>query len=1605
MSLRKSVVPALSLVLVISMTAAPAAQAGTAAPHVRIAAADTPPDVYPVPQQITGNAAAISLNGPVSLVVGADTDTPAITDATAILTAAGAGVTVVTAPATPPANQPAVYLGTSTDNPEIASVLDTLDVDPADGLATEGYVVSTGLAGTRPVAVLEGVDDAGTFYAVQTLRQLIVGDAGARKIAGVDIRDWPTMSIRGAIEGFYGPPWTEQARLDHFVFDGRQKMNTYIYSPKDDDYLRAKWQDAYPADKLADIKTLVDAATANHVKFVYALSPGLSICYSSATDLDKLIAKFQSLWDIGVRDFNIPFDDIDYAAQHCAGDTAAYGTGAAAAGKAQSALLNKVQQQFIKTHPGAGKLQTVPTEYTGHADSAYKTAIRTLLDPEIVIQWTGEAVVPGTITTADAQLTKNVFGHDIFLWDNYPVNDYASNRLLMGPLVGRDDTLGTVISGITSNPMVQSYASMTSLFNFGDYAWNPAKYDAPTSFAAGLRYLAGSDPEVRTALADFADLNWYWAGEPAHAPQFAAAAEKFWDAWTTGSDPAAVTDFGARVNTIAALPTLLAGMAQTGFAADAKPWIDAAGHYGVALKAGLAMLAALRAGDPAEAMAQRAAMNAARALTKVATAQNGTIVPLVGDGVLDTFLDRLDTAIGTWLGLGAPIYEWPQAITSMPQYQANAPARMVDKSLTTLYWSNKVPETGTDYVGVDLGSVKQVSKIEIHLGGSDADTGGDYFRHGKLEYSTDGKTWTALGDVTSTVATVTPAAPVGARILRVRANGTESTWIKVREFTVTATGGVPDVDPTISGTPAGTDGHGPAKAFDNRLETSYIGSAAPAAGDALTKVFDTPRAVALVDILGTATGEIQVKRDGSWSRVCDLGTGDFHECPIGGAPVDGVRLSFTAGSAAPNITEFVIRDLVDMPLTAAFNGRLAAGGTSTTVLLTNAGTSPVVGVPGFETPTGLTITASTTPVTVNRGETVAVPVTITGEAGRYPSTVTITPSSGPVLRVPIDIELFEPVSDVNVALSTNGGVASASSSYQASWDASHGNDGSLTSRWDSRETGADIDSEWFQVKLARSYSVGKVVIHWEASYAKRYKLQTSADGRIWTDAQVVDAGTGGTETWWIHEDNVRYVRMQGVARSNQYGYSLYEFEVYPTVKSLVDTVAPVVTLAADPAAPSGDNGWYTGPVTLTPTATDDRVESPPIEANIDGAGWKPVSEPILVTHEGPHTIAVRATDLDHNVSDVVTWTGKIDTVAPLTAPLVEEVDATTTSVTLVSSDVTSGVAKTEYRIGGGAFADYTGPIAVTRRNTPTTVEYRSTDAAGLVETTRSVVVPALPTVPLESTTTASANLGQVSTSKSVKVTVTVKAPSDLDDTTVTLTSGENIVGAGTLKGSGTERTAVVTVAGLPVGLHSLVAHFPGNAAVAPSESAAVKIEVYFADNGPTSPFFADVQWLVGAGITTGFDNGTFKPNASVERQAMAAFLYRYAHHGEDAPVCTAAPFPDVPVNNTFCGAISWLAGTGITTGNSDGKFHPADAVTRQAMAAFLYRFAHDGANPPACTAAPFPDVPANNTFCGAISWLAGTGITTGNSDGKFHPADAVSRQAMAAFLHRLDGLG
>jgi hypothetical protein len=124
-------------------------------------------------------------------------------------------------------------------------------------------------------------------------------------------------------------------------------------------------------------------------------------------------------------------------------------------------------------------------------------------------------------------------------------------------------------------------------------------------------------------------------------------------------------------------------------------------------------------------------------------------------------------------------------------------------------------------------------------------------------------------------------------------------------------------------------------------------------------------------------------------------------------------------------------------------------------------------------------------------------------------------------------------------LLSQGKPATASSIENAGTPASAAVDGNPATRWSS----AFSDPQWLQVDLGGTYTINRLVLSWEAAYAKAYAIQTSTDAVSWTTVYSTTTGAGGTETVDVTGTG-RYIRMYGSTRATPYGYSLWEFQVY-----------------------------------------------------------------------------------------------------------------------------------------------------------------------------------------------------------------------------------------------------------------------------------------------------------------------------------------------------------------------------------------------------------------------------------------------------------------------------
>ena len=431
----------------------------------------------------------------------------------------------------------------------------------------EGYYLKIDKEGI----VVAGADRRGVFYGVQTLVQLIA----LPKLPLVEVTDYPDVPYRGVVEGFYGVPWSREARLSQLDFYGRNKMNIYIYGPKDDPYHSSpNWRKPYPAQEAEQLKELVECARRNEVLFYWAIHPGKDIRWNTE-DRDLLMEKFESMYRLGIRAFAVFFDDI---------------SGEGTSAEKQVELLNDIYHNFVKVKGDVAPLLMCPTEYNRlwtKLEGGYLATLGGKLHPDIGILWTGDKVV-ACIDKPTMQFVNPLLKRKAFIWWNFPVSDYVRDRLLLGAVYGNGTDIDDDISAFISNPMEHAEASKIALFSIADYAWNMDAYKSDASWRRAVRYLM---PGHAAALQVFASHNSDLGGNEhdfrrEESEQIRPALERLLDAYCRegkreGAAASAVTEECERM--IASADLLLASDENPALIKEITPWLmqfKLLGEYG-----------------------------------------------------------------------------------------------------------------------------------------------------------------------------------------------------------------------------------------------------------------------------------------------------------------------------------------------------------------------------------------------------------------------------------------------------------------------------------------------------------------------------------------------------------------------------------------------------------------------------------------------------------------------------------------------------------------------------------------------------------------------------------------------------------------------------------------------------------------------------------------------------------------------------------------------------------------------------------------------------------------------------------------------------------------
>ena len=137
-------------------------------------------------------------------------------------------------------------------------------------------------------------------------------------------------------------------------------------------------------------------------------------------------------------------------------------------------------------------------------------------------------------------------------------------------------------------------------------------------------------------------------------------------------------------------------------------------------------------------------------------------------------------------------------------------------------------------------------------------------------------------------------------------------------------------------------------------------------------------------------------------------------------------------------------------------------------------------------------------------------------------------------------------------VSRNKTVTASSVEPTTSFTADKAVDGNLATRWASDY----VDPSWIYIDLGQAYSINWVRLRWETAYGKSYKIQVSSDAANWTDVYSTTTSDGGIDDLNFTPVSRRYIRMYGIQRATQWGYSLWEFEVYSNGAAPTPTPGP-----------------------------------------------------------------------------------------------------------------------------------------------------------------------------------------------------------------------------------------------------------------------------------------------------------------------------------------------------------------------------------------------------------------------------------------------------------------
>ncbi len=615
-------------------------------------------------------------------------------------------------------------------------------------------------------ATIVAFDEAGEFYGRRTLDAILAGEAAADgKVPCLTVNDWPELPERGVVEGFYGTPWSHEARLALIDFFGKNKLNKYIYGPKNDPYHTSPdWRKPYPAAEARQLTELIEACNRNMVKFTWAVHPGADIRWTDE-DFNDIMAKFEQLYQLGCRSFAIFFDDI-------------HGEGTNP--QKQVAFLNRLTDEFVKAKGDVTPLAMCPTDFTrAWADGSEQGPLSVYgrtLDPSVMVMWTGDAVC-GDIGRETLEWVDSRTRRPALVWWNYPVTDYARHILNQGPVYGLDtNSTANDLCGLMSNPMENAIASTVALYGVADYTWNPAAYNPIDCWERSLVYLMPECPEAYRDLAiNSCDTEYgYRRAESWETPVFAFA----------DYTPAKAEVLRRQLARMKAAPAeIRAKCGNKMLLEEINPWLTQLEALSDRTVRALDLMEVYKNGNGAEfwngyiANRMDSVQQNAYDAHKVGTLKWQPLYEDLMDKMVDGFYE-------TVAGRKSSI---PAVTGTFGNLQTPSRKKMFDNDSTTVYFADRVQQDG-DFIGVEFGSPVELRDIQILQGRDFRDV--VVFANAAVDWTPDGTEWVNLLDSLQWVRDIRwtlpqgEKAPVakGVRLRRLPSDNQQG--VGIREFSV-----------------------------------------------------------------------------------------------------------------------------------------------------------------------------------------------------------------------------------------------------------------------------------------------------------------------------------------------------------------------------------------------------------------------------------------------------------------------------------------------------------------------------------------------------------------------------------------------------------------------------------------------------------------------------------------------------------------------------------------------------------------------------------------------------------------------------------------------------